>query len=660
MTRRSPQRLRNIGIVAHINAGKTTLTEGILYDAGKQRYMGEVDHGTAAMDWMPEEQERGISITAAVTNLPWRDTHINLIDTPGHLDFTVEVECCLRVLDGVVVVVDGVRGVESQTEMVWRQVSARKIPGLIFINKMDRDVADYEASLISLSDRLGCRTLPLVLPIRENGKLLALVDLITGEVRGELPAQVTDWSPSRQAVVEVCAEFDDSILRDYVDGREVAAARLHAALRLAVLHGGVVPVLAGSALCNMGVEWILDAVCNYLPEPAEADPLVAVGAELQGLADKVDADHLCGLVFKVQMDGDEELNFVRLYGGQLCQGSTLMASDSSLVHTVTGLWRMHAMHREDLDQAVAGDVIALQTDARLRTGVTIFAPGHPQRLQPPQFPRPVVTMSVEPESTTQAERLASLAQQLVSQDPSLELGRDPETGALLISGMGELHLEVVAQRLGAAVGHPLRLGQPRVLCCETVANTAEAEGECRRVLGEQELSVCARVRVQSCPGLGPAQLADLSVPDMETAGGDPSRLQQALQASLQTGLLHPLPAQDLRLHLLELSGDLAQEAMVEDAVSIACRKAILKGGAVTLYPYVDYEISCPVDAVSAILADMKGRGAEISQLDVGERSSSIRGQVGFAQVLGYATRLRSLSKGLAEVALRPSGFRPAP
>ena len=347
MARRSLARLRNIGIVAHINAGKTTLAERFLFRSGKQSYMGDVDEGTATMDFMPEEQERGISISAAVTNIDWRGFHLNLFDTPGHVDFTAEVERSLRVIDGVIVVLDGIAGVESQTEIVWEQVKRHRIPALVFINKLDRATSDFEESLISLSDRLGCPALPLVLPQREDGRLAGLVGLVEDRPIGEKRVDPHGWQPSRQAVIEACADYDDGILADFVEGVRVEPDRLHRALRRGTLAGGVVPVLAGSALLTRGVDWLLTAICRYLPSPLDRQ-VVGVGGERVAVEETAP---FCGLVFKLQFEGENCLQFVRVYTGLLRVGQTIRGSRHEGDVHVEAIWRLHAAHHEEIRTA---------------------------------------------------------------------------------------------------------------------------------------------------------------------------------------------------------------------------------------------------------------------------------------------------------------------
>jgi elongation factor G len=654
----STQQLRNIGIVAHINAGKTTLTERILFDSGVQSFMGEVDEGTATMDWMVEEQRRGISITAAITHVDWGGYRVNLIDTPGHVDFTAEVERCLRVLDGVVVVLDAVRGVESQTEMIWRQVEAFGIPRLVFVNKMDRETADFAGSVVALVERLGCRALPLALPVRKDGRLQGLVDVVHDVVRGKEPEGGPGWELSRQAVVEVCADYDEEIMRDFVDGRFVAEPRLTAALRRAVLACEVVPVLAGAALPNRGVDLLLDAVCRYLPSPLDRPVLTDASG---GTVRRLKVDHgapFCGLLFKVQIEGGDRLYYVRVYCGTLRVGDTVGSSRHPGEARIEAIWAMHAMHREEVPEARAGDVVvvAMPAAGELRTGESLFDPGHPVTLAPLHFPPPVLTRSLEAARGEDADELEAAARSLVGEDPTLVLSFGADTGGLLVSGMGELHLQVFGQRLQAALGCDVRLGAPQVLRRETVTQQVEARGECRRHLDGEERSTVVRLVLEPVPGLGPAAVGDV---DLEPALAQ--KVRDLLESQVRMGLRGTHPAQDLKVHVSEVVGGVSGpdgEAMLGAALAIACRKAAAEAGVVTLEPSMGYDIHCPAETLSAVLADLNARGAQIHDVKPGVGDANVRGRVALGRVLGYTTRLRSMTRGLGTMSLTPVGFEP--
>ncbi|MCA8957571.1 MAG: GTP-binding protein [Planctomycetes bacterium] len=649
-------RLRNIGIVAHINAGKTTLTERFLFRSGAQPHMGEVDEGTATMDFMPEEQERGISISAAVASLDWRGFHLNLIDTPGHVDFTAEVERSLQILDGVVVVIDGIHGVESQTEIVWRQAQAHRIPALVFINKLDRETADFEASLISLGERLGCVALPVVLPVRRDGVLVGLIDLV--EDTCTLPAEFdpASWRPSRQAVIEACADFDESILADFVAGEGVDPERLHRALRRATMSGRVVPVLAGSALLDHGVDWLLSAVCRYLPSPLQRPRTALDGQEVHPDPERP----FCALVFKVQFDDVARLAFVRIYRGSLRPGERVGGSRHDAPFGVRALWRIHAAHREPLEELFAGDVAALEADALLSTGETLFAPDHPVSLEAARFPPPVLTSRIEVARASDLPEVEAAARQLCAEDPTLDLATEDETGALLVSGMGELHLGVFGERLAAAVKGSVRLGSPRVMLRQTIRTAVRASGECRRHIDGAELAVRVELDARPVPGGGPATVVDVDPAVIP----DPTLRRAAralLAAQLANGLAEPAPAHDLEVEIVGLTAAAAGhggEAALGDALAIACRRIAADGGLVTLEPFVAWSVSCPTDTLSGALSDLRSRGAEIGEVTSHGRAAEVHGELPLARLLGYATKLRSLTRGLGTLYVRPLGLRP--
>lgn len=643
-------RVRNIGIVAHINAGKTTLTERILFDAGKQRHMGEVDDGTATMDFLPQEQQRGISIAAAVTNMDWRGYHISLVDTPGHVDFTAEVQRSLRVLDGVVLVVDGIAGVESQTEVVWRQAQAREIPAICFINKLDRPTADFEASLISVEEQLECRVLPLVLPLRDEGELVGLVDLVENRVVGKRHPEPALFKKSHEAVVELCAEFDDSILRDFLEGRAIAPPRLHAALRQAVLSGAVVPAICGSALHNRGVDWLLNAICRYLPAPPERPARCLDGS----LVHADPEGPFCGLVFKLQLEGEDMVYVIRVYRGRLAVGDLFASARQEGVLQVRRLSHLHAAHQEEVEAASAGDVVAAEVDGDLFTGETLFAPGHPVLLEALEFERPVLSARIEAVAAADESRLESLAAGLVREDPTLVLTRDRDSGNLLISGMGELHLQVFHERLQQALGAGVRLGRPQVMLQESVTRAAEAWGRCTVGVGGAAQAFRVQLAVVPSPDGGAAEVGGVPA----VGDGRAPLLRRLVQAQLDAGLSGAGPAHGLRLDLLAVEADWGAdwEPAVAAAITHASRQLADAAGAVLLEPLVAYEIRTPLDSASPVLADLRSRGAAIRELDVLDGRQVIRGQVPLRRLLGYATRLRSISKGLGVVELQPAGM----
>ncbi len=620
-------RLRNIGIVAHINAGKTTLSERILFDTGKQRWVGDVESGTATMDWMVEEQRRGISITAAVTSVSWRNHRINLIDTPGHVDFTAEVERCLRVLDGVVVLLDGVRGVESQTEAVWRRAQKQGLPCLVFVNKLDRAFADFDQSVESVRRVFGCRTVVVSRPLFDDDGLVGVVDVVTGEVVGDAPppdaVQLHAW---RQDVVEVCADFDPGIFEDFVEGVEVEPARLRRALRKAVGSQSVVAVFAGAALRDLGVNLLLDGVVDLLPSPGDGE----------------DFDGFSALLYKVHVGDDVCSGYLRVFSGVVSVGDTVEIASTGAPLVVSELWRSHANEHEDADDVGAGDFAAVALPMPLRTGETLRAPGSAVVLEEMRFSEPVLTMTLEPRTSDGREELEARARAMSFEDPTLEVRRDPSSGQLLVSGMGELHLEVFGSRLNRRLAEPARFGRPAVTRYETVAGPGvEAAELARRVAGD-DYYARATVEVEPRePGSGVEVRTGLDSPVAEEVRAE-------LEVLAQGGIAAPSPARDLRIRLTELElrgeGAFLQGLATEAAIS-ACRRAVTAAGRVVLEPIVEFVVEGPSESFSAVLGDLRSRGAEIGSVVPGFGSTKVEGAIPLAALLGYAGPLRSMTQG---------------
>ncbi len=656
---KAESQLRNFGIVAHINAGKTTLTERILFATGRQRVMGEVDDGTATMDFLAEEQRRGISIAAAGTAVAWRGHRLNLLDTPGHVDFTAEVQRSLRVVDGVVVVLDGVRGVESQTETVWRQADARRAPRLVFVNKLDRVGADVGRAVESLRERLGVRAVPVVWPLIGEGGLCGLLDVITGRIatpRGSSPQLDPALAAGlRQQLIEVCADVDESILADFVEERAVDADRLHRALRRLVLAGEVVPVLVGAALPCVGVDLLLDAVCRYLPSPLDLPPVESLDPADGGAPERRPPSReapFCGLVFRGGGPRTDEPALVRVYSGTLSAGDRI-ASTCGAEAEIDSLLELHADHPEPLARALPGDVVAVAAPMELRTGDTVFAPGAPMRLEPLAFPRPVVSVALEPRAPGDEAVVEAAAKRLAADDPTLVLEREPDAGRLLVSGMGELHLEVFKSRLQRRVGDAVRVGRPRVARLETVRGPAAASAECR---AGGEGSARAFVGIEVAPAWGGARVESAVQDRVEAIA-----LLEEVRERLRTGLSAGYPATDLTVRLVAVEGDAGGEqgaVLYLEALSVALRKAVAAAGVVLMEPEMAFAVECPADGLSAVIGDLRSLGAQIEGVESSGGPAEVRGSVLLRPMLGYATRLRNLSRGLGTISLRPKGFAP--
>ncbi|HEX5053550.1 MAG TPA: GTP-binding protein [Planctomycetota bacterium] len=650
-------RLRTFGIVAHIDAGKTTLTERILFDAGAQTWVGNVDDGTAAMDWMPAERSRGISITAAATRVQWGEHVLQVVDTPGHVDFVAEVERCLFVLDGVVVLVDGVRGVESQTEVVWQQAASRGLPRLLFVNKLDRIGADFDAVLAELPERLDCRPLAFVVPLRDaEGRFAGLGDALTGAVqwfegRPEPPLAARLQAEIRAAherAVEVAADADAWILGEVVAGRAVPVARLRAVLRAEFLAGRIVPVLCGAALWNRGVDWLLDAVGELLPALAEL-PRQGLWA-IDRAGDP--AAPFCGFVFKVQ-HGHEVWNFVRVVRGQMVPGASWCRGRQPVaVGEIAELWLVQADRHRPTPLAVPGEIVVLPGELGLRTGDTVCDPQHPVVLPAPRFPAPVLAVTFEPARDEDRQALAAALRALAVDDPTLRVEREHDR--LVVRGMGELHLDIVAELVRARTGVAFQQSKPRVDRRETVGARAAAEAEVRAVVGGVERS--ARCGVAIAPA---ADAASPAVVHGTDGAADLVEVLDELRSMLAAGFrVGPMVGVQVTLCSLVAEGGASAGPLAQQAAAKALAAAVGLADLVELEPWVTIEVWCPEDAAAAVRGDLGARGAVVSSVSSGRLGARLRGRAPLARMLGYVTKLRSMTKGRGQVSMRPSGYSP--
>ena len=651
-------RLRTFGIVAHIDAGKTTLTERILHDAGAQSWVGSVDDGTSSMDWLPAERRRGISIAAAATRVAWGDHVLQVVDTPGHVDFVAEVERCLVVLDGVVVLVDGVRGVESQTEAVWQQALARELPRLVFVNKLDRAGADFDAVVAELRERLECPALPVVVPLRDGaGRFAGLGDACSGAVQwfegSPDPADATRLQAAllaaHERVVDQAAFADESILADALAGRRIAADRLRAALRLRFLAGHLVPVLCGAALWNHGVDWLLDAVVAFLPSPRDLPRHGLWSIDRAGAADAPS----CGMVFKVQHHG-EVWNFVRVVRGRFERGAPWCVGGRPEVCGVFGaMWLVQAERHQDVERVGPGEIVVLPGELGLRTGDTVCAPEAPIELPMPTFPVPVLAVTFEPTRAEDAAALAAALRELEVDDPTLRVDHDHDR--IVVRGMGELHLEIVADLVRDRVAAPFQRSRPRVDRRETVARAASGEAEVRALVAGAERA--ARCRLAITPD------ADAEAPAAVAAGPGVAAAAAAIAveevaARLRAGA-RVGPAFGFQVGVQEASLEAgAGEALLQLAAAKAMAQALEQAELVELEPWVALELWCPEDAVTAVLADLGARGAVVSGVASGRLGARLHGRAPLSRMLGYVTRLRSMTRGKGQVSLLPAGFAP--
>jgi elongation factor G len=674
--------IRNIGIMAHIDAGKTTVTERILYFAGRTHKIGEVHDGTAIMDYLQEEQQRGITITSAATTLTWLDHTINLIDTPGHVDFTVEVERSLRVLDGAVAVFCAVGGVEAQSETVWRQADRYRVPRLCFVNKMDRLGADFEAVVAEIADRLGAHPLPLQIPLGAGDDFQGQIDLVRSvalyyephEAAARIreapipPACRQAAARARTHLLETAAEFDDALMDKYLHQDEAAIRppEVLAAVRAGTLANRCQPVLCGSALRHMGVCPLLDAVVALLPSPLEVPPVAGqqVGSD-QPLTRRADPDEpLAALVFKITSDQHGDLNFVRIYSGTLKANTRVLNSTQDRKENVTRIWEMHAKQRRRRDAAVAGDIVALVGLKSALTGDTLCDAKHPIVLERLQFPEPVITMSIEPRTGADRPRLGDALGTLRREDPSFRFRYDPETGQTTISGMGELHLEILRNKLVRDLGVDVHVGRPSVAYKETVTAAAEVEGRFIRQTGGRGQYAVVLLRIE--PYTPPAGGEPVAFEDATRGGVVPADYVPAVRRgacdAAASGPLAGYPMLNVKITLLDGKHHPvdSSELAFEQAGAMAFNEAARKASPVFLEPIMKLQVTTPEPYLGAVTGDLNARRAEIRSMDHRGPYRVLHALVPLAEVFGYSTQLRSLTQGRATSTMEPHAYARAP
>ncbi len=665
--------LRNIGIIAHIDAGKTTLTERILYYSGKIHRIGEVHEGTATMDYMPEEQERGITITSAVTTCPWRDCQVNIIDTPGHVDFTIEVERSLRVLDGAVGVFCGVSGVQPQSETVWRQSEFYKVPKIAFVNKLDRPGADFAAVLESIATRLRARPLALSLPDGEGSELSGIFDLIEEkrlvfdqasqgaqyealDLTDEERERIAPW---REKILEAAAEEDDSLLERYLGGETIAPAEIRAALRKATLGLRLVPVLAGSALKNIGVQPVLDAVCHYLPSPAEVPPAEGLDPrtkEKKSFAVAPDAP-LSALAFKVSLDSGRKLVLMRLYSGTLKAGDTVYNATRGAGERVARLFKLHAGRKESVEQALAGEIVAAAGMKDARTGDTLCLESDPLVLERIADYRPVISVAIEPRNSEESGKLDEVLEKYLMEDPTLAVQRDEETGQVILSGMGELHLEVILERMSREFGLKPRSGKPQVVYQETVGGRAEAFEEFARELGEVPHYGGVRLSVEPLARDAGREVVFEVDPQAWNAAWLEA-VADGINDGLQSGVIRGYPMQDVRVRVLELArreGE-SSPAGYRMAAAMALKKALAGARPLLLEPIMWLEITVPDDFVGEVVGLLGAKYAKIENLFDRSGQKIIQALAPLSPLFGFSTELRSATQGRAGFVMKFSRF----
>ena len=695
------EKIRNIGIIAHIDAGKTTVTERMLFASGAKHRAGEVDRGTTTTDDDPEEAERGITIYSACVQFPWKDVVINLIDTPGHVDFTAEVERSLRVLDGGVVVFSAREGVEAQSETVWRQANKYKVPRLAFINKLDREGANFEAVFEEIGNRLGANVVALQIPVglgpgHTANPFRGVIDLIrmkfltfpegkdgnkivAADIEDEdLASEAQLW---RERLIETLSNYSDELMGLALDNEPVPEALIHKVVREATLHLLIQPVLCGSALHGIGVAPILDAVAAYLPNPADVPPVEGVdiqhkpkgkgkAAEAAAASEPVKtikrkpdpAEPFCGLVFKVQPYKTGDLSWVRIYSGTLEPNSRVLNSSRDKKENVAQLWRIHASKKdEQLESARAGDIVGLIGLRDSITGDTLCDTREPILLASIDFPETVISMAIEAESTEDRKKLAEVLEMLRKQDPTFRAKENPETGQTLISGMGELHLEVIQHRLLRDFKLKVKIHKPRVSYRETIAKTAEAVGECSRMI--QGMLHAAKVRVKVEPfekGIAP-----VTVSNSLSHGLPPEMLDvvlEELESAGQGGGLIGFPL--MRIKVTVLGGEVAEtgpsEIAFRTATNHAFDQALRAAGPVLLEPIMRLEISTPDEHVGDLVSDLQQRRAILHSTESRGTDTVLHAEAPLANLFGYSSAMRSLSQGRASCSMEPSTYAPAP
>ena len=667
------ERVRNIGIIAHIDAGKTTITERVLFYTGRTYKIGEVHEGTAVMDWMVQERERGITITAAATTCDWADHRINIIDTPGHVDFTVEVERSLRVLDGGVVVFDAVHGVEPQSETVWRQADRYRVPRICFVNKLDRVGADYWRTIDMIEERLDARPLPIQIPIGAEADLAGMIDLVeerawyfssdAGDepVVKDVPAELAEETARcRDRLIERTAEVDDQLMISYVEGHDVSPTELKKAIRRVTLGSLATPILCGSALRNKGVQLLLDAVIDYLPSPADIPPVGGShpksGDAVERFAD--DDAPFCALAFKIVSDPYVgRLAYFRVYSGHITEGATILNSANGNKERIGRLLRMHANHREDISDVYAGDIAAAIGLKKTFTGDTLCDIAAPIVLETITFPEPVISVAIEPKTKEDQDRMGESLQRLSEEDPTFRTHYDQDTGQMIISGMGELHLEVLVDRMLREFRVEATVGRPEVAFKETITSTARAEGRFVRQTGGRGQFGVAEIEISPRERGAGSEFID------KTKGGSiPKEYIPAVKAgvkqALETGILAGYPVIDTCVTLLDGSYHPvdSSELAFRNAGILAVREVLGRAGPVLLEPIMKLEISAPEDFFGDVLADLNGRRGQVQGVEARGKLQVIRGALPLAEAFGYATDLRSLSQGRATYSMEFNSY----
>jgi elongation factor G len=668
---------RNFGIMAHIDAGKTTTTERILYYTGKSHKIGEVHEGAATMDWMEQEQERGITITSAATTAIWHGKRLNIIDTPGHVDFTIEVERSLRVLDGAVCVLDSNQGVEPQTETVWRQGDKYHVPRIVFANKMDKIGADFFRCLSDIVDRLGAKPVAIQLPIGAESQFKGLIDLVRmkavvwdEETLGakysdtEIPADLLDQAKEyREKMIEAAVELDDDAMTAYLEGNEPDEATLKRLIRKATITGAFYPVLCGSAFKNKGVQPLLDAVVDYLPSPIDVPPIKGIddkGNEIVRHAD--DKEPMALLAFKIMDDPFVgTITFCRIYSGTLQSGTGVFNSTKDRKERIGRMLLMHANNREDIKEAFAGDIVALAGLKEVRTGDTLCDPQKPVILEKMEFPDPVIEIAIEPKSKADQEKLGTALAKLVAEDPSFRVSTDQESGQTIIKGMGELHLDIKVDILKRTYKVEANIGAPQVAYREKITRPVTIDYTHKKQTGGS--GQFARVKINVAPGEPTSGFTF----ENEIVGGVVPKeyipgVEKGLESVLGSGVLAGFPVVDLKVELIDGAyHDVDSSALAfEIAARAALREALQKGGSVLLEPIMKVEVVTPEDYTGSVIGDLNSRRGQIQGQDMRGNANVITAMVPLANMFSYVNNLRSMSQGRATFTMQFDHYEQVP
>ena len=672
------ERVRNIGFMAHIDAGKTTTTERILYYTGITYKMGEVDEGTAVMDWMVQEQERGITITAAATTCYWQDHRINIIDTPGHVDFTAEVERSLRVLDGAIIILCAVGGVESQSETVWRQADKYRVPRIVYVNKMDRLGADPERAVEEIHTRLGARPLPIQVPLGTEDKFQGVIDLVEQQEmvwENELLGTNFEKRPvskeyegevkrKRKEMLEILSEVDDELMRKYLDDEEISAEEIKKAIRKGTIGLKFYPVLFGASFRNKGVHPLLDAIIDYLPSPVDIPPVKGYHPRTnqEEIRKASDSEPFCALVFKIMNDPFlGSLAYLRSYSGKLKNGASVYNATKDQEERVTRILEMHANKRREINEVYAGEIAALGGMKTLSTGDTLCLKSRPLLLEPPTFPEPVVSATIEPRTKADHQRLFAALERFMAEDPTFKVVQDPMTGQTLVRGMGELHLEIIMDRLFREFGVQARLGRPQVAYKETITQAAEGEGKfIRQVGGKGQYGHCL-IKIEPIErgkgfqfvnnlksGLIPAEFI--------------SEIERGIREAMEAGLVAGFSVTDVKATLLDSSYHEVDSVAIayKIAGSLAFKEAGNQANPVILEPIMKLEIVTPDEYVGGLVGDINARRGRIEAMELKGSSRVIRAFVPLSEMFGYATVLRTITQGRGSFSLEFFRYEPTP